>query len=132
MTTKETQSEQYYTELIKHASSVLKLSQKQIREKYADYPICLMDYVEKGIHENSIEIRFDKEEVTLTCTFNNDKSCDSVFLFPDSDQFIEEFISYLIENYDYNFLKNRFSLPNCYAKVKELKELPNNICLVFF
>lgn len=132
MTTKEIPSEEYYAELIKHASSVLKLSQEQIREKYADYPICLIEYIEKEDHENSIEIRFDKEKITLTCTFNNYKSCDSVFLFPDSDQLIEGFVSYLIENYNFNFLKNRFSLPNCYAKVKELKELPHNICLVFF
>ena len=132
MTTKETLSEQFYTELIGHASSVLKLSLSQIKEKYIDYPLCLMDYIEKDIHEKSIEVRFDKEEVTLTCTFNNEGKCDSTFLFPDSDQLIEDFVDYLTDNHDYSFVRSRFMLGNCYLKVKELKEQKSNLCLLFY
>jgi len=132
MTTKETLSEQYYTELIGHASSVLKLSLSQIKEKYLDYPLCIMDYIEKDIHEKSIEVRFDKEEITLTCTFNDEGCCDSTFLFPDNDQLLEDFVSYLTENHDYSFVKSRFMLGNCFLKVKELKEQRSNLCLVFY
>lgn len=132
MTTKETLSEQFYTELIGHASSVLKLSLSQIKEKYIDYPLCLMDYIEKDIHEKSIEVRFDKEGVTLTCTFNNEGNCDSTFLFPDSDQLIEDFVDYLTDNHDYSFVRSRFMLGNCYLKVKELKEQKSNLCLFFY
>ena len=60
MTTKEIPTEQLYSKIIEQASSVLKLSISQIKEKYTDYPICLMDYIERDIHEKSIEIRFDK------------------------------------------------------------------------
>lgn len=132
MTTLETRSGQYYTELVEHASSVLKLSLSQIKEKYIEYPLCLMNYIEKGIHEKSIEVRFDKEEVTLTCTFNNEGSCDSTFLFPDDDRIIEEIVSYLTDNYDYSFVKSRFMLSNCFLTVKELKEPKSNLCLVFY
>lgn len=132
MTIKETLSEQYYTELIGHASSVLKLSLSQVKEKYLDYPLCIMDYIEKDIHEKSIEVRFDKEEVTLTCTFNDKGSCDSTFLFPDNNQIIEEFVGYLTENHDYSFVKSRFILDNCFVRVKELRELKGNMCLAFY
>lgn len=132
MTTKETNSELYYSKFIERISSLLKLSLSRIKEEYADYSICLMDYIEKDIHEKPIEIRLDNKEVTLTCAFDNDENCDSVSLFLDKDKQIEGFVSYLVDNHDYSFYKSRFSLPNCYAKVKELKELPDNTCLVFF
>lgn len=132
MTTKETLSEKYYTKFIEHAISVLKLSLSQIKEKYVDYPLCIMDYIEKDIHEKSIEVRFDKEEVTLTCTFNENGNCDATFLFPDNDEMIEGFVGYLTDHHDYSFVRSRFMLGNCYLKVKELKEQRSNICLVFY
>ncbi|HCO66581.1 MAG TPA: hypothetical protein DIT04_02335 [Dysgonomonas sp.] len=121
-----------FADLIKHSSSVLKLSLLQIKEKYVDYPLCIMDYIEKDIHEKSIEVRFDKEEVTLTCTFNENGNCDATFLFPDNDEMIEEFVGYLTEHHDYSFVRSRFMLGDCYLKVKELKEQRSNICLVFY
>lgn len=132
MTTKETLSEKYYAKFIEHAISVLKLSLSQIKEKYVDYPLCIMDYIEKDIHEKSIEVRFDKEEVTLTCTFNENGNCDATFLFPDNDEMIEGFVGYLTDHHDYSFVRSRFMLGNCYLKVKELKEQRSNICLVFY
>lgn len=54
MTTKEIPTEQLYSKIIEQASSVLKLSISQIKEKYTDYPICLMDYIERDIHEKSV------------------------------------------------------------------------------
>lgn len=122
----------HFVDLIKHASSVLNLSISQIKEKYMQYPMCLMDYIEKDIHEKSIEIRFDKDEVTLTCTFNEEGNCNTTFLFPDNDVLIDDFVSYLTEHHDYNFVRSRFMLGNCYLKVKELKEQKSNICLVFY
>ncbi len=132
MTTKETISKQYYSKFIKHASSALKLSLAQIKERFADYPLYLINYMEKDIHEISIEIRFDKENTTLTCTFNAAGNCDAIFLFPDNDKLIEEFVSYLAERYEYSFMRSRFMLDDCYLKVKELKEHKSHICLIFY
>ena len=132
MTTKEIPTEQLYSKIIEQASSVLKLSISQIKEKYTDYPLYLIDYIEKDIQEKSIEIRFHKEGVTLTCTFDKDGNCDESFLFPDDDQLIEDFVSYLTDHHDYSFMRSRFMLGNCYLKIKELKEQRSDICLVFF
>lgn len=132
MTTKEIPTEQLYFKIIEQASSVLKLSISQIKEKYTDYPLYLIDYIEKDIQEKSIEIRFSKEGITLTCTFDKDGNCDESFLFPDDDQLIEDFVGYLTDHHDYSFMRSRFMLGNCYLKIKELKEQRSDVCLVFF
>lgn len=132
MTTKEIPTEQLYSKIIEEASSVLKLSISQIKEKYTDYPLYLIDYIEKDIQEKSIEIRFSKEGITLTCTFDKDGNCDESFLFPDDAQLVEDFVSYLTDHHDYSFMRSRFMLGNCYLKIKELKEQRSDICLVFF
>ena len=132
MTTKEIPTEQLYSKIIEQASSVLKLSISQIKEKYTDYPLYLIDYIEKDIQEKSIEIRFSKEGITLTCTFDKDGNCDESFLFPDDDQLIEDFVSYLTDHHDYSFMRSRFMLGNCYLKIKELKEQRSDICLVLY
>ena len=132
MTTKEIPTEQLYSKIIEQASSVLKLSISQIKEKYTDYPLYLIDYIEKDIQEKSIEIRFSKEGITLTCTFDKDGNCDKSFLFPDDAQLVEDFVSYLTDHHDYSFMRSRFMLGNCYLKIKELKEQRSDICLVFF
>lgn len=132
MITKETISQQPYIDIIGHASSMLDLSLFQIKEKYADYPMCLMEYIEKEEHEEGIEIRFDREEVTITCIGNDNKECISVFLFPDDNQFIEDLVGYLKELYDYSYLKSRFILDNCFMKVRESKDLKDNIYLFFY
>lgn len=132
MTTKEIPTEQLYSKIIEQASSVLKLSISKIKEKYTDYPLYLIDYIEKDIQEKSIEIRFHKEGITLTCTFDKDGNCDESFLFPDDAQLVEDFVSYLTDHHDYSFMRSRFMLGNCYLKIKELKEQRSDICLVFF
>ena len=132
MTTKEIPTEQLYSKIIEQASSVLKLSISQIKEKYTDYPLYLIDYIEKDIQEKSIEIRFHKERITLTCTFDKDGKCDESFLFPDDAQLVEDFVSYLTDHHDYSFMRSRFMLGNCYLKIKELKEQRSDICLVLY
>ena len=132
MITKETTSQQHYTDIIGHTSSMLNLSLFQIKEKYADYPMCLIEYIENGEHQESIEIRFDKEEVTITCMGNEDKQCISAFLLPDEDQFIVDIVGYLKEHYDYSYLKRRFILDGCFMKIKEDKELKHNIYFFFY
>ena len=132
MTTKEIPTEQLYSKIIEQVSSVLKLSISQIKEKHTNYPLYLIDYIEKDIQEKSIEIRFSKEGITLTSTFDKDGNCDESFLFPDDAQLVEDFVSYLTDHHDYSFMRSRFMLGNCYLKIKELKEQRSDICLVFF
>lgn len=131
MITKNALLTQYY-KLVGQADSMLKLSLSKIRDGYIDHPICLIEYVENGIHEKSIEIRFDESEATLTCSFDNNGSCDLIFLYPDNELVLEKIVDYLSENYDYNFMRSRFLLPNGFVKVQEVKNTAYNLCLVFY
>lgn len=84
-----------YYYLLQQITSLLNLSLPEIRQKYINYPYCLIDYFEKEVEEKSIEIRFDQEEFTLTCLFSNDGKCEFVYLFPDKNEYVKGFISYL-------------------------------------
>lgn len=125
---------QQQTRLLQQTSDLLNLDFTRIRNNYAGYPICLIDYIEKDIEEKTIEIRFDKEETTLTCIFNSDEICNRVYLLPDNKEYITKLITTLTEIYDYDFIKTRWIAPNHYIKVKEADKPANNagnVYLVF-
>lgn len=121
-----------YSITIQQITSLLNLSLSEIRQKYISYPHCLIDYFEKETEDKSIEIRFDQEEFTITCLFNEDSKCTFVYLFIDKYEFIEGLISFLKDTYDYDFIKNRWKEPTYYIQVKEISHLPNDICLMFY
>jgi hypothetical protein len=121
-----------YADLFQQINSLLNITLPEIKNKYGDYPHCLMDYFEKDVTERSIEIRFDQEEFTITCVFNTEGKCNCVYLFPDKNETIEKFISYFKDTYDYNFIKNRWETLDFYIKIKELTPSSNDICCMFF
>lgn len=106
--------------LIDHAKSVLGLSEEDIRNRFSDTPICLMEYIEKGVHENIIEIRFDKEYATLSCSFDINNKCDYAFLFIDNSDDIDPCINYFNNTYDYDYMRSGWILPNCYLAIKTI------------
>lgn len=110
----------HFSNLINYASSVLKLSEQEIRDKFSDAPICLMEYIEKSVHENIIEIRFDKEYATLSCSFDINNKCDYAFLFIDNSDDIDLCINYFNDTYDYNYMRSGWILPNCYLAIKTI------------
>ena len=55
----------YYYQL-QQITSLLNLSLPEIRQKYINYPYCLIDYFEKGVEEKSIEIRFSATKVNVS------------------------------------------------------------------
>lgn len=107
--------------LLEHASTTLGRSEKELKEKYKDYPICLIEYIEKEVHEHVIEIRFDIEEATISISFDGENNCDASFLFLDSPEDEGLLIDHLVNSTDYNFRKSSFKLPSCSLKVKETK-----------
>lgn len=109
-------------ELIKYACNTKHIAYTDIKTKFADFPICLMEYIEKGIHDKVAEIRFDEHKATLSATFDKEDICDYVILFPDQIENIDQLFLYLSDNYDYDFLKGNWILSNCYMKVKENRE----------
>jgi len=121
-----------YYYLLQQITSLLDLSLPEIRQKYRNYPYCLIDYFEKDVEEKSIEIRFDQEEFTITCLFSDEGKCQSVYLFPDKNEYVTKFISYLEITQSYDYVKNRWTAPSCYIKAEAISHLSCDICLMFY
>jgi len=121
-----------YAGILQRIDALFNLSLPEIKKKYKGYPICVVDYSEKGKEEKSIEIRFDEEEITITCLFNTEEKCNFIYLFSDNDETIEGCISYFKDTFEYNYIENRWTTPHCFIRVKETKRLSDNICLVFY
>jgi len=121
-----------YADFLQQISTLFSLTLPEIRDKYSKYPHCLIDYFENDVTEKSIEVRFDKNEYTLTCIFKSEEKCSSIYLFPDKDEMIEQLIFHLKENYDYSFIKNRWSVQNYYIKIRELTKSFNDAYIIFY
>lgn len=120
-----------YTDLIKSANSLLNLSLQKIKEDYRSFPICLIEYQEKDIHRKSIEIRLDKDDLTITCLFDSDDICRWVYLFTDKKETTESIISFLKDSYTFDYNKNRWIIPRSYVRIKGLNNLGTESCLCF-
>lgn len=107
--------------LLEHAWSTLGQSEDHLKEKYKDFPVCLIEYIEKGVHDPIIEVRFDNENATISISFDSKNNCNASFLFLDSTEEEELLINHLIDSADYSFRKSSFKLPSCSLKIKETK-----------
>lgn len=126
-----TGKEKNYVHLIEDVNTMLTLFLPKIREKYADYPVCLMSYVENGVEEKTIEICFEAEKCTVSCCFDVNEMCTCVLLFPEEEEVTRMLIASLIKSYTYDFIKNRWILPQSRLQIKEVDRFPANICFVF-
>lgn len=108
--------------LIEKAGSCFGKSASEIKNKYKDYPICLMEYIENETHEYIVEVRFDNQEATVSFSFDKDNNCNYSFLIFDNAKDEDLLIDYLVEFAEYNFRKSCWLVPNCLAKVEESKE----------
>lgn len=121
----------YYASVCDELALLLHLSFSEVRNKYTNYPICLMEYIEKEVHQKTIEIRFDSKEFTITCEFDSNEKCNSIYLLPDKREALDGFIHYLKESYDYDFIKARWNILNYHIHVNDFSEYPDDIYLVF-
>lgn len=118
--------------LLSHIPVLLNLTLQQIKTLYAGRPHCVMDYFEAGTEEKSIEIRFDEEELTITCTFYPDGICKCIFLFPDKEEAMRQLIAFFTRTYEYDFIKTRWSTGSYYIAVKEYDEPVTSLCCMFY
>lgn len=112
------ESENNFEMLIEESCDALKLSYLQLQEKYKDFPHCLMEYIEKGVSDPVIEVRFDELLATLSLGFNESKHCNAAFLFFDNVNDENSFIEYLNKDTGYDFKRSSWIMPDCYLKVK--------------
>ena len=112
------EKETMYFRLTNLGSITVGLSQQDIRNKFPDNPICFIEYYEKIGLGNVVEVRFDEEELTLTCTFDKEGKCNSAYLFFDEHSNVLDYMEYLKNTFTYDYLGCRWLLHNCYMTTK--------------
>lgn len=108
-----------FLRIVESAAAMLSCTAQELKDEYADYPICLLEYIENGVHENALEIRFDNECMAITSLFDGQGICDQSCISFDSPKDESSFIFYLVENYDYDYRKSVWKLPDCRLKAQE-------------
>lgn len=122
MAIQQTSSTEYCARLINCCSLILRLSHDEIKENYSDNPMYVAEYIENGIKENLIELLFDDEKATLSCTFDENNSCNASHIFFDNLNELKNYISYLNKTYDYDYIQNRWVLPNSFISIERTKD----------
>jgi len=120
MTTSEHVNQQDYIDLTNHAVSVLNTFFNDIKVQFANHPICLIEYHEKGVYEKAIEVRFDHEQASLSCILNEENICDTAYLFFDNHLKIGDYIQYLNENFTYDYLTTKWSISDWNISIKRV------------
>lgn len=107
--------------LIKEACDVLGSSYRELKDRYKDYPICLIECIEKAIHEFILEVRFNDHLATISLSFDTENNCNGAFLFFDNADDEDSFLEHLHENADYDFKWSRWTMINCFLKIEPTK-----------
>jgi len=107
-----------YKLAIEEAYRTLGGAYRELKERYKDYPLYLMEYIEEDDFEKIIEVRFDKQQTTISMTFNEENICDTSFLLFDSLEDEDCFVEYLNQNRKYDFKLSHWVMEDCYVKVK--------------
>lgn len=115
--------------LVNKACGALGLSYQELKDIYKDYPACLMEYIEKEVQEQIIEVRFDNQEATISIPFNKENTCNASFLFFDNINDEDLFLKYMNESTDYDFKRSCWTMINCcYMKIKPPTKYETAFC----
>lgn len=88
------------------------------------------EYIENEVKENIIELLFEDQKATLSCTFDkNNSCCNASHIFLDDLDELNNYISYLNKTYAYDYIQNRWVLPNSFISIKKTKD---DICFKSF
>jgi len=107
------------SDFITQANSLLSLSERQIWERFREYPICFMDLWEKDERQKSVEIRFDNEQISITCLFNTEGRCDYAFITPDHSSPTADYVNFFNAIYEYDSFRCRWVMANGYLSQKK-------------
>jgi hypothetical protein len=121
-----------YADLLQRLGATLNLSFSEVKDRYHGHPVCLMEYVEKDFEDKSIEVQFDEERFTINCVFGEEGRCNSIYLFPDDNDATEEFIGYLKETYDYDFIENRWPVSDHYVAIQKMNRFSTELYFYIF
>ena len=111
----------YFACLLCRHSVLLNFSVAELKEYFTEYLVIVTERIEKGITEKSVQIRFDEDELTITCTFNDWEKCDCIRLLPDKNDTVAEFWDYLKWIYGYDEKEGRIETDFCLAEIREVE-----------
>ena len=119
-----------FTHLVGHACSTLSLSHTAVKEKYKDYPLCLIQYTEKGNRLDYVEISLDNQNASLTFIMDKEDICisASIHFYDTKDEtFFIIFLRVFAKYYTYRkkcwILKDGF-----YVKLNEYEDSGTHFC----
>lgn len=98
-----------FSYLIEQAYAPFGESHIQVKERYKDMPMCLLEHIENDIHKEHIEISFDEQNGSITYHFDKSKVFQyaSICLYDSSD--MDLFICFLNNFADsYNYIKKHW------------------------
>lgn len=85
----------------------------QMIEEYKELPICLMECVDNGEHSEHIRVDFDKQGISITYIFNENKEVTLTSLCLPEPSDADLFITFLLRFADrYNYMKNYWVIKN--------------------
>ncbi|MFR9165115.1 MAG: hypothetical protein ACLVKO_02375 [Dysgonomonas sp.] len=116
-----TDKENKFELLIEESCEAIGLSYQAVKDKYVDYPMYLIEYIEKEVHRQSIEVHFEDLQATITFSFNADKNCNASYLSFDTVDDEESLIDYLVETTDFRFRKSSWEILKCLVRIEEVK-----------
>lgn len=114
-------SDNKYELLKREACDTLGMSYQELKEKYKDYPVWLMEYINGNIYERVMEICFDKEDASISISFNTNNFCNVSILYFDNLNDEDLFIEYLNKVTQYDFKRSRWIIADCYLMLKPTK-----------
>lgn len=112
-------SKERFKELIQQAQALLNISSQELENKYSE----LIQQIDKETNRNTIEIRLNEENITVTSLINEQKQCTDVYFFFDKIEDEDVFINFLVDYFDYSFKKRIWLLSNCVVKIREMKDI---------
>jgi len=108
-----------FTRLIQETQVLLDMPSQEFKNKYNG----LIECIDKGTGKNTIEIRLNKEEITISCLTNERKQCTDIYFFFDKIEDEDAFIDYLVDYFDYSFKNGTWLLTDCLVRTKEIKDI---------
>ncbi len=119
-----------FRHLVEHACSTLSLAYLAVKEKYKDYPLCLIQYMEKGSSLDYMEVSFDNQNASLTFIMNKEYICvsASIHFYDAKDEtlfiiFLRVFAKYYTYRKKCWVLKDGF-----YVKINEYEDSGTHFC----
>jgi len=123
----------FFSYLIEQSYIAIGESHSQVRERYKDFPICLMELIAGDIHTENIEVSFDEQNGSVTYHFDENRilTNTSICLYEASDT--DLFIAFLQKFADsYNYIKKHWIINRLfYMTVHEMDRCTHFYCYKF-